>query len=113
MNDIIVTKSLQALKAFNTEFRSLLPNLDCAIFYIKRNNNVIPFRGFAFKAEDNSMRVQVKLDDGRLVYMNVEESDEVYFTTNVLYLSDFQNNADNNNMTYSVLYPKPSLLPIN
>ena len=89
MSDILVTKNLAAFRAFNNEFKHLLPNDNAAMFYVKRDNNIIPFRGFAFRGETGELRVQVLLVNGKVVQMPVEMTDEVYFTTNVLYLSDY------------------------
>ena len=97
MSDILVTKSIETLKAFNNEFKHLIPNVNGAVFYVKQNDKVIPFKGFAFKKETGEMRVQIELNDGRRVYMNVNDQDEIYFTTNVIFLSDYSLNENNLN----------------
>jgi len=111
MSDILVTKSIETLRAFFQEFKHIIPNDNGAIFYIKRNDNIIPFRAFAFKLEDNSMRVQIETVNGKRVHMNVRNTDEVYFTTNVIFLSDYSFDASLDNLIPFDVYLKPQVTP--
>ena len=99
------------MRAFNNEFKHGLPNDDATFFYIKTNDYVIPFKAFAFKKETGQMRVQVTLTGGNKVYMDVKETDEVYYTTNVLHLSDYSHNLENLNSSFVPLGPRPSPTP--
>lgn len=93
MSDILLTKSVTTLRAFNNEFKHLMPNEYATVFYIKRDENIIPFKSFAFLNGQERMKVHVLLSDGRRGRIEVYSTDQVYFTTNVLYLSDFITNT--------------------
>lgn len=119
MNDILVTKNIATFRAFYNEFKYLLPNIEAAIFYVKKNDSIIPFRAFNFKtwSKDDltELTVQVILQDGKRAYMPVDTTDEVYFTTNVLYLSDYANyvtglTATNINFKYFTPRPRPIIV---
>ena len=119
MNDVLVTKNIATFNAFNTEFKYLLPNIEAAMFYIKKNDSIIPFRAYNFitniKRELTELSVQVLLQDGKKAYMPVDTTDEVYFTTNVLYLSDYANyvtslTATNINFKYFTPRPRPIIV---
>lgn len=94
-DDILVKKDHVVVKGFYDTFRHLqtLPTL--SIFYIKRNENIIPFRGFGFHSVTRAisifyrMEVRVLFQGNQTANVPVHEDDELYFTTDMLNLTDY------------------------
>jgi len=94
-NDILVNKTNLIVNAFYNEFRHLqtLPTL--SIFYIKRNNNIIPFRGFGWHCTHTplstiyKMEVKILFQGNQTANIPVKDDDELYFTTDMLNLTDY------------------------
>jgi hypothetical protein len=94
-DDILVNKTYLIVNAFYNEFRHLqtLPTL--SIFYIKRNNNIIPFRGFGWHCTQSAlssvyrMDIKVLFQGNQTANVPVRDDDELYFTTDMLNLTDY------------------------